>query len=162
MLEDKRRSNSRGAVSQSRDQDNIEKKSKEIVKETPEEREEREFADKLKRAETQEDRDRLIARRQKFTNKVQPIEITKKVISLKRKGEFVNYDEPLNEKRLRNKNKATSDQIETKESSITSDSGDATTLRIEGTLDMLDKNNHETSNPVVKTKGTIYFCTYLK
>ena len=71
VLEDKRRSNSRGAVSQSRDQDNIEKKSKEIVKETPEEREEREFADKLKRAETQEDRDRLIARRQKFTNKVQ-------------------------------------------------------------------------------------------
>ena len=83
-LNDKRRSNSRGALSQSRDSENKEK-DQERHRRNPEEREEREFAEKLKKAETQEERDRLLARRQKFGNNFQPIEPTKKVISLKSK-----------------------------------------------------------------------------
>ena len=171
-LGDSRRSSSRGAISQSRDLDRIEKK-EDSAKETPEEREERQFAEKLRRTETQEERDRLLARRQKFKNNLQPIELTKKVISLKSKIDSVN-DEPLNEKRLRNKNKDVGDLIErrrndgkvenqalvtqsnkTKFSRLTSDTGDSISLGIEDTLDMFDEENLEISNRSIKVQGTV-------
>ena len=172
-LGDSRRSSSRGAISQSRDLDRIEKK-EDSAKETPEEREERQFAEKLRRTETQEERDRLLARRQKFKNNLQPIELTKKVISLKSKIDSVN-DEPLNEKRLRNKNKDVGDLIErrrndgkvenqalvtqsnkTKFSRLTSDTGDSISLGIEDTLDMFDEENLEISNRSIKVQGTVF------
>ena len=103
-LGDSRRSNSRGAASQSRDIDHKDKDGRAHRQETAEEREEREFNERLKHAETQEDKERLLARRQKFMKTVQPIEPTKKVISLKSKMDYSIDDEPLNEKRLRRKN----------------------------------------------------------
>merc|ERR1712223_603323 len=95
---DERRSTSRGTISQSRDSSNREKDGINKPKETPEEREERKFEEKLSLAATQEERDKLIARRQKFQNTAKPIELTKKVISLKSKPDL---EEPLNEKRMR-------------------------------------------------------------
>ena len=95
---DERRSTSRGTISQSRDSSNMEKDGINKPKETPEEREERKFEEKLRLAATQEERDKLIARRQKFQNTAKPIELTKKVISLKSKAD---HEEPLNEKRMR-------------------------------------------------------------
>ena len=95
---DERRSTSRGTISQSRDSSNMEKDGINKPKETPEEREERKFEEKLSLAATQEERDKLIARRQKFQNTAKPIELTKKVISLKSKAD---HEEPLNEKRMR-------------------------------------------------------------
>merc|ERR1711881_101209 len=99
-------------MGQSRDLE--QEKAKEKHKATPEEIEEREFAEKLKRAETQEDRDRLLARRQKFRNNFQPIEATKKVISLKTKTDNANDDESNDDTIHRKKDKAFSDPIQSR------------------------------------------------
>ena len=131
-LNDKRRSNSRGALSQSRDSENKEK-DQERHKRSPEEREELEFAEKLKKAETQEERDRLLARRQKFGNNFQPIESTKKVISLKSKADNSINEESFGERRVRKAGKEPED-----------------------TLDMFNKDNLSEKNTADKVKGKVF------
>ena len=68
VQENNRRSNSRSAVSQSKDAEQREDYYTDRPKETADEREEREFQERLRRAETQEDRERMLARRKKFMN----------------------------------------------------------------------------------------------
>ena len=139
-----RRSNSRGAVSQSRDidirGDDNEKKSKE----TPEEKEEREFQEKLDRAATQEERDRLVARRQKFQN-VQPIGLTKKVISLKSKVDEKKSEEIFTE------NSSSAKARNPIISRLSSETGDAISLDVDDTLDMFEEDTDKVQ--LSKSKG---------
>ena len=144
-LQNNRRSNSRGAISQSRDVD-VRDDNEKRTKETPEEKEEREFQEKLNRAATQEERDRLIARRQKFQN-VQPIGLTKKVISLKSK-----LDEKKSEEALKENSSAKARKPII--SRLSSETGDAISLDVDDTLDMFEKDTDKVQ--LSKSKG-IYF-----
>ena len=144
-LQNNRRSNSRGAISQSRDVD-VRDDNKKRTKETPEEKEEREFQEKLNRAATQEERDRLVARRQKFQN-VQPIGLTKKVISLKSK-----LDEKKSEEALKENSSAKARKPII--SRLSSETGDAISLDVDDTLDMFEKDTDKVQ--LSKSKG-IYF-----
>ena len=174
-LNDKRRSNSRGALSQSRDSEHHEK-DKEKIRATPEEIEEKEFAEKLKRAETQVDRDRLLARRQKFKNNFQPIEATKKLISLKTKTDNANDQESFHETRLRKKDNEISEPIEcrrndtrteeghlnskskqSKNTRLPSDTGDVISLGIDETFDMFNEDSQKEKNTASKIKGNFNF-----
>jgi hypothetical protein len=168
---DKRPSNSRGALSQSRDSEHHQK-DREKPRKTPEEIEEKEFAEKLKRAETQVDRDRLLARRQKFRNNFQPIGATKKLISLKTKTDHANEGESFDEARLRKKDKEINDPSESRKNEtrtgdghltsksklskikrLPTDTGDVISLGIEDTFDMFNEDNQKGTNTASKIKG---------
>ena len=136
--------------------------------------EEREFQERLRRADTQEDRERMLARRQKFKNTSQPIEPIKKVISLKSKIDYAIDDEPLNEKRMRRRSKEAKEagergvsEIQTKESAditkgrlskvtrlASEEMGDSILLGVEDTLDMFSEEDHVESKSPAKSKGT--------
>ena len=145
-LQNNRRSNSRGAISQSRDVD-VRDDNEKRTKETPEEKEEREFQEKLNRAATQEERDRLVARRQKFQN-VQPIGLTKKVISLKSKLDEKKSEEALEE------NSSSAKARKSIISRLSSETGDAISLDVDDTLDMFEK---DTDTVQLSNSKGIYF-----
>ena len=142
-LTNNRRSNSRGAVSQSRDVD-VRGDNEKGTKETPEEKEEREFQEKLNRAATQEERDRLVARRQKFQN-VQPIGLTKKVISLKSKLDDKKSEEALID------NSSSAKARKPILSRLSSETGDAISLDVDDTLDMFEEDTDKAQ--LSKSKG---------
>ena len=143
-LANNRRSNSRGAISQSRDVDIKNDDNDKRTKETLEEKEEREFQEKLNRAATQEERDRLVARRQKFQN-VQPIGLTKKVISLKSKLDDKKSEETLKE------NPSSAKARKPIISRLSSETGDAISLDVDDTLDMFEEDSDKVQSS--KSKG---------
>ena len=141
-----RRSNSRGTISQSRNVDGSDINADQKEKETPEEREERQFNEKLKRASNQEERDRLLARRQKFRND-QPIELTKKVISLKSKP-----DDLAHEISVKEKSAPVKTRISIK-SRLAPETGDSISHDVEDTLDTQEEGKDKSNK--TKSKGSV-------
>ena len=148
-----RKSNSRGAISQSRDVDGSDKIADQKEKETPEERDERQFNEKLKRASTQEERERLLARRQKFRND-QPIELKKKVISLKSKPDDLTHEISVKEKSVSVKTRISI------KSRLAAETGDSISHDVDDTLDTLEEGKDKCNT--TKSKGNTQISKHCK